>query len=114
MAPIEPAPHHLKRSPGGNSELGRVVFLLTVALTGATFWISPRLPMVDMPQHAGQVALWRDLVAGQSKWQSLVYINYFTPYLLGYSLAFLLSFIMPVLMALKLTLTLAFYAFIAA
>jgi hypothetical protein len=115
MALTGPASHHLKRLLGdGGGKLGRVVFLLTVALAGATFWIAPRPPMVDMPQHAGQIALWRDLVAGQSKWQPLVYINYFTPYLLGYSLAFLLSFLMPVLAALKLTLTLALYAFVAA
>ena len=93
--------------------LERAVLLLTIVLAGATFWIAPRLPMVDMPQHAGQVALWRDLMAGSSKWQSMVYINYFTPYLLGYSLAFLLSFVMPVAAALKLVLTLAFYAFVA-
>lgn len=115
MAPIQPAPRTLKRLLGGNGgELERVVFLLTVALAGATFWIAPRPPMVDMSQHAGQIALWRDLVAGQSKWQPLVYVNYFTPYLLGYSLAFLLSFLMPVPAALKLMLTLALYAFVAA
>jgi hypothetical protein len=115
MALIRSAPRHLNRPPGGGgSKLGRIAFLLTVALAGATFWIAPRPPMVDMPQHAGQIALWRDLVAGQSKWQPLVYINYFTPYLLGYGLAFLLSFLMPVLAALKLTLTLALYAFVAA
>jgi hypothetical protein len=115
MALLRPAPRHLKHPlRGDGGKLERVVFLMTVALAGATFWMAPRPPMVDMPQHAGQIALWRDLVAGQSKWQPLVYINYFTPYLLGYSLAFLLSFLMPVLAALKLTLALALYAFVAA
>jgi hypothetical protein len=115
MAPFRAVTRHLRCLFGSNNcDLERLIFLLTIALTGATFWIAPRLPMVDMPQHAGQVVLWRDLLAGQSKWQSMVYINYFTPYLLGYSLAFLLSFVMPVAAALKLILTLAFYAFVAA
>jgi hypothetical protein len=109
-----PAPRSLKLFFGSHERnFGRLAFLATVVLTGATFWISPRLPMVDLPQHAGQVALWRDLVLGDSKWQALVYINYFTPYLLGYSFAFLLSFIIPVLVAMKLTLTVAFYAFVS-
>ena len=72
-------------------DFARVGFIATVVLAGATFWISPLLPMTDL--DAAQVTLWRDLLLGTSKWQSFLYINYFTPYLMGYSLALPLSFV---------------------
>ncbi len=92
----------------------RRIFWIVVGLTGATFWISPYPPMTDLPQHAGQIALWRALLAGTSPWQAVFQINYFTPYLVGSGLALLLSFILPVAAALKLVLTLAYYGFVAA
>lgn len=91
-----------------------MAFVATVIFAGATFWFAPRLPMADLPQHAGQVAVWHDLLLGTSKWQSLVYTNYFTPYLVGYSSAPLLSFVVPVSAALKIVHALAFYGFVAA
>ena len=30
----------------------RLAFVATVVFAGATFWFAPRLPMVDLPQHA--------------------------------------------------------------
>jgi hypothetical protein len=99
---------------GEKADLDRLAFVAAVVLAGATFWFAARPPMTDLPQHAGQVAVWRDLLLGTSKWQSLVYINYFTPYLVGYSLALVLSFVLPVSAALKLILTLAYYGFVLA
>jgi hypothetical protein len=90
----------------------RVAFWATVLFAAATFWFVPRPPMADLPQHAGQIALLRDLLFGQSKWQPLVQVNWFTPYLAGYVPALLLSFVMPVLSALKLLLTLAYLGFV--
>ena len=92
----------------------RLAFVATVVFAGATFWFAPRLPMVDLPQHAGQVAVWRDLLLGPSPWQPLLLVNYFTPYLAGYGLALLLSFVLPVSAALKLLLTLGYFGFVAA
>jgi hypothetical protein len=97
-----------------NASIERLAFLATVLFAGATFWFAPRPPMTDLAQHAGQIALWRDLLMGTSKWESLVYINYFTPYLLGYGLALLASFVLPVAAALKVVLALAYYGFVAA
>jgi hypothetical protein len=91
----------------------RLAFAATVILAASTFWFSPRLPMADLPQHAAQVAVWHDLLAGTSKWEPLLYINYFTPYLIGYSLALLFSFVLPVSAALKVTLALAYVGFVA-
>lgn len=95
-------------------EIERLAFVATVLFAGATFWFAPRLPMADLPQHAGQVAVWHDLLLGTSPWQALVYVNYFTPYLVGYGAALLLSFVMPVSAALNLLLALAYFGFVAA
>jgi hypothetical protein len=95
-------------------EIERLAFVATVLFAGATFWFAPRLPMTDLPQHAGQVAVWHDLLLGTSPWQSLVYVNYFTPYLVGYGAALLLSFVMPVWAALNLLLAFAYYGLVAA
>jgi hypothetical protein len=91
----------------------RTLFVLTVVYAGAMFWLSPHLPMSDLPQHAGQVALLRDMLFDRSPWQSLFRINYFTPYQIGYAIALPLSLVIPISAALKLMLMLAFYAFIA-
>lgn len=90
----------------------RVAFWATVLFAAATFWLVSRPPMADLPQHAGQIALLHDLLFGESKWQPLVYVNWFTPYLAGYGLALLLSLVMPVLAALKVLLTVAYLGFV--
>src|SRR5471032_1021382 len=96
------------------ADVARIAFVATVVFAGATFWFVPRPPMGDLAQHAGQVVLLHDLWLGQSKWQSFVYINYFTPYLMGTVLAVPLLFVMSALSAVKVVLTLAFFAFVAA
>ncbi len=42
--------------------------LATVAGASAIIWLAPFPPMADFPQHAGQVALLRDLLLGRSPW----------------------------------------------
>lgn len=90
----------------------KAAFFITVAYAGATFWFAKHPPMVDLPGHAGQVALLHDLLTNQSPWQHLVGIQYFTPYLMGVGLAAALSLLMPVAAALKLLLMISFYAFV--
>ncbi len=90
------------------------VFAATVVLGGALFWIVPRPPMGDLPQHAAQVLMLRELWTGTCRWSDLVQINYFTPYLLGFTLAALLSFVMPVVVALKVALTAGYFGFVSA
>lgn len=97
-----------------SDRLDRLLLTFTVVLAGGLFWITPRPAMVDLPQHAAQVALFHDLIAGTSPWSDLVRINYFTPYLLGYGLAFVLSFVMPIVTAMKFIMMLAFYGYVAA
>ena len=93
-------------------QLERLVFWSSVLAAGALMWLAPLLPGADLPEHAGQVALWRDLIRGTSLWSNLVYINLLTPYLIGYGLALPLSFLMSPEAAISVVLTGAFYAFV--
>ena len=92
--------------------LERVAFAATVFFAAGLMWWAPRLPMTDLPQHAAQVALWRDLIQGHSSWSDLVRINLFTPYLIGYGLALPLSFLFPMSAAVKIVLTAALLGFV--
>ena len=96
------------------ARLERTLFALTVIAAAGIMWLAPRLPMTDLPQHAAQVALWRDLLLGQSPWADMVRINLLTPYLIGYGLMLPLSFVFSMETTTRLVLTLAFLAFIAA
>jgi len=83
------------------------------SLWGASiFWLSEHPPMVDVPSHAGQVALLRDLLFGEGRWAELVRINGFTPYLIGYGLALPLSLVMSATAAVKLVLSASYLAFV--
>jgi len=77
------------------------------------FWFSAHPPMVDVPAHAGQVALLRDLLFGEGRWNELLRINAFTPYLIGYGLALPLSLFMSATAAVKLLLSVSYLAFVA-
>jgi hypothetical protein len=100
------------KKTGAEHRIGRVLFYLTLIWGIAIFWIAPRPPLVDFPQHAGQVALWHDLLTGSSAWSKIFLINLYTPYLIGYGLALPLSFLMPVGAALKVILSVAYAAFV--
>ena len=90
----------------------RVLFFITLLWGLAIFWIAPRPPLIDLPQHAGQVALLRDLLTGTSPWSDIFRLNLWTPYLIGYGLALPLSFVMPVGSALQVILSAAYLAFV--
>jgi hypothetical protein len=83
------------------------------AIGVTAIWAAPRPEMIDLPQHAAQVALLRDLALGRSRWAGEVHVNLATPYLIGYGLALPLSFVMPAVAALKTLLTAAYAGFIA-
>ena len=112
MAPniLAPASHDERGSRPGPA--GRIMFWLVVAGAGFLPWLAPRPPMVDLPQHAGQVAAAIDLLRGESPWQELLTINVFTPYVVGYGLAALLALLAPVTTVMKVLLTAAFFGFV--
>jgi len=77
----------------------------------AIIWAPGRPAMVDIPQHAAQVAMLRDLVLGRSAWAADLRIDLTTPYFLGYALALPLALVMSPLAAIKVVLTAAYAAF---
>lgn len=58
-------------------------------------------PMTDLPQHAAQVGLAKQLLSGTSPFQELFDVQLFTPYILAYLLVFILSYVMSVVLATK-------------
>jgi hypothetical protein len=75
------------------------LFLAVVVLSFAPLWIGSYLPMVDMPQHAAQIAALREIWRGNEMFTQLFEINWFTPYLLGYMLLAALAAVMPITVA---------------
>jgi hypothetical protein len=100
--------------PASRVSLGRVAFWLACSWAVGTIWLTPHLPQVDLPQHAGQVALLRDLLAGTSPWADVLRVNLLTPYLIGYLSLYGLSLAMPIDTAIALVYSVAFLAFVAA
>ena len=94
------------------ARLERLLFWSAFAGAAAMMWLAPRLPMTDVPAHAAQIALWRDLICGTSRWAGLVYVNLLTPYLIGYGLALPFSFMFSPETAVRIVLTLAFIGFV--
>lgn len=92
----------------------RLLFGFTVVAAASIMWLAPRPPMGDLAQHAGQVALWRDLLLGQTPFAEFVHINLLTPYLIGYGLLLPLSFVFEMATTAKIILTLAFLGFVGA
>lgn len=76
-----------------------LLFAVALLLSVAPLWFGKHLPMVDMPQHAAQIAALREFWAGNPLFTQLFQINWFTPYLLGYVLLYGLSLVMPVAIA---------------
>lgn len=91
----------------------RSAFYLFLTIVVLLVWIPEYLPMVDIPQHAGQVFLLKQLFFDESKWQEQLQVNLMTPYLIGYGTWFLISLAVPVKIALKFLITLCFLSFIA-
>lgn len=91
----------------------RALFLLATACGAALVWLAPHPPMIDLPQHAGQLALLKQLLTGDARWSPLFQINPVTPYFIGFGLALPLTWLMSVAAAMKLLLSLAYLAFVA-
>jgi hypothetical protein len=103
-----PMPFSMPRQVDLNNSLWWLTFLWGALL----IWLSPHPPMIDMPAHVAQVSMLTSLLQGDSTWQSEVWINLKTPYLLGYGLSYLLGKVMPILTGMKILLTLAYAGFV--
>ena len=96
----------------GMRNFERVLWWLTLLWGEGLIWLAARPPLVDLPEHAGQVALLKGLLLGTSAWTDILSISPVTPYLLGYGLVLLFSFIMPIIAAVKLTISVAYLGFV--
>jgi hypothetical protein len=89
-----------------------LVCLLTLGLV-VTLFIHRDLPMVDLPQHAAQLAVW--VHWGDPAYRTHDFeLNFRTPYLLAYPLARVLAPVFGVVAALKIVVALALVAHVAA
>lgn len=72
------------------------------------------LPMLDLPQHAGQVQAFKSMFWNDStdRWFDTVEINYFTPYWIGYFSIFLISFLVPIQSAINIIVAISFFLFV--
>ena len=88
-------------------KLDRLLFTACCLLVVAPLWVTVYPPMVDLPQHAAQIAIFdRFDQAGHGYGETLT-INWFTPYLFGYGLVWLLSQALPLMVALKVVISVA-------
>lgn len=83
------------------------LFALALVLSVVPIWLSPHLPMVDMPQHAAQIVAMKEIWAGNETFTQLYQINWFTPYLLGYLLLYVVSLVVPVAVATQILVSIA-------
>ena len=73
-------------------------------------WVAHYPPMVDLPQHAQQVALFRELHDPGFRFAHMFEVDWFTPYLIGYALLYALTPLFGILTACKLVVTAALAA----
>ncbi len=83
------------------------LFWVAALLAIAPLWFGSYLPMVDLPQHAGQITALREIWKGNPVFTQAFEINWFTPYLFGYLLLYAISLLMPVTAAAQLLISFA-------
>lgn len=87
----------------------REMLLLAAASLLATIpvWLASYPPMVDLPQHAAQIALLHNLQDRGFRFASLFRVNWFTPSLLGYMAVYVLAPLFGIVAACKLVIAAA-------
>lgn len=83
------------------------LFLAAVFLSVVPLWIGRYLPMVDISQHAAQIAALREIWSGNPDFVQAFEINWFTPYLFGYFLLYLAALFVPVTAATQIVVSLS-------
>ena len=97
--------HNFFRQP---EKWERRLFYFVVLLTTVFIFYPSYLPMVDLPQHAGQVATLNDLLHHQSVWAHLLELNWDTPYLVGYGLWLALYQVFDIVLSAKILVAFTF------
>lgn len=94
-------------SPSDNPKFFRALFLLFSVFIFLLFALPVFIPVVDLPQHAAQISMWKLLDAGELVDPEMYELNLFTPYLGGYFVARALAVLMGVQKAVHATLYLS-------
>lgn len=81
--------------------IGWLAALTAAFLISVPIWLPDFPPLVDLPQHAANLELARQLILGASDWQKLVHNQWFTPYYGFYLPAFVLSLFLSSVTAAK-------------
>jgi hypothetical protein len=76
----------------------------------APLWSSKYLPMIDLPQHAAQISIWKNLKDPRFGFEPYFEVHYFTPYFASYGITRVLAEFTNILVALKLTISLSVVA----
>lgn len=100
-------PHFLSRLADTLSLDNQRLFAVALVLSIAPLWFGRYLPMIDMPQHAAQIAALQQIWSGNETFTRLFQVNWFTPYLLGYMLLYVVSLLVPITIAAKLVVSAA-------
>lgn len=85
------------------------LLLVAIASVIATLpvWLAVYPPMVDLPQHAAQIALLRNLHDPTFRFAELFRVNWFTPSLLGYIGVYVLAPLFGIVTSCKLVIAIA-------
>ena len=87
-----------------------IAFLFCAAACALPFILTPRLPLIDLPQHAAQIAIWKHFDDACQRFARTFEFNWFTPYLFGYLLVRALSAVVAIDVAFRIALYLAVVA----
>lgn len=90
-------------------ESGWTLLALSV-ISVMPLWLVEFLPIIDLPQHLGQVTALREYLQGNPLFVATFEPNWFTPYMIGNLLMYGLSSLMPMLVAAKLMVSVALVA----
>lgn len=109
--------HYSRIVPNLNAagiDVNKYLWTFCVTWAALVIFIADYPPLIDLPQHAGQIRLLIDYLQGDFNQGSTFTVNFFTPYLLGYSIAAVLGLLLPVIVSIKVVLACGFIAYILA
>jgi hypothetical protein len=92
------------------SRTSRIILVLVSVLAALPVWLSSYPPMCDLPQHAAQVTLLRDLQSHAFVFSNVFRLNWYTPYLFGYIFVYMLTPVFGILTACKIVISLQLVA----
>lgn len=92
-------------------KLHHPLFIAACILSTFPIFIPEYPPMVDLPQHAGQTALFDLMLSDDFEFGNLLEIQWLTPYWLGYTILYLLSKPFGIALACKITVAVALAGF---